>query len=337
MYGTAPFTVAVVHGGPGAPGHIALDIKQDIIEWLLQGDPSIRWQTLRDLTDANEEAVQTERQKIATEGWGARLLALQEDSGMWGGGVYTPKWKSTTYTMLLLRRLGLDPKNAQTQKGCQLLLEKGFYRDGGINYFRSLKHSETCVTGMILSILAYFGYQDERVDILVEHLLAQQMPDGGWNCQSYKGATHSSFHTTIIVLEGLWEFEKRTDFKLKELTQSQRRGCEFLLAHRLYRSHQTGEIVDPRMTRFSFPPRWRYDILRALDYFQAIKLPYNDRMSDALEIVRKKQQQDGTWVLQNRHSGKTFFEMERVGKPSRWNTLRALRVLCWFERCIMRD
>jgi hypothetical protein len=272
-----------------------------------------------------------ERAKIDKEGWGAKLLAHQEDSGLWADGLYSPKWTSTTYTTLLLRRLGLDPRNAQAQKGCQVLLDGGFCHDGGINYVRSIKHSETCITGMVLSILAYFGYQDDRVETIVEHLLDQQMPDGGWNCQSYKGATHSSFHTTINVLEGLREYEKRQPEHAQNLIKSQKRGCEFLLVHKLFRSHRTGEIVDPRMTRFSFPPRWRYDIMRALDYFRDCHAPRDDRCRDAIKLVKKKQQKTGLWRLQSRHPGKTFFELEQPGKPSRWNTLRALRILRWWK------
>jgi hypothetical protein len=166
---------------------------------------------------------------------------------------------------------------------------------------------------------------------LVEHLLGQQMADGGWNCQSYQGATHSSFHTTISVLEGLREYEKHQPDP--RLTDSQDRAVEFLLIHRLFRSHRTGEVVDPRMTRFSFPPRWRYDVMRALDYCQERHLPPDPRMVDAIELIKKKRRPDGTWLLQNNHPGRVFFELEKVGQPSRWNTLRAWRILQWAEGC----
>ena len=305
---------------------------ENTLLWLLQGDPSIRYQTLRDLTDADKDEIDAERQQISSEGWGARLLSFQDDSGLWSGALYSPKWISTTYTMLLLRRMGLDTDNPRARKGCKLLLDRGYYPDGGINYFVSLNHSETCVTGMILSLLAYFKIQDDRIHRLVDHLLHQQMEDGGWNCQSYKGATHSSFHTTINVLEGLREYDKSTISGKRNVTQSQKQGCEFLLVHRLFRSHRSGEVFDPRMTRFSFPPRWKYDILRALDYMQDIRLAHDNRLNDALKIVRRKLRQDGTWLLQNRHPGRTFFELEKVGEPSRWNTLRAMRVLRWFEK-----
>ncbi|HEX9974946.1 MAG TPA: hypothetical protein VGD14_23025, partial [bacterium] len=241
--------------------------QNPVIQWLLAGDPTIRWQTLRDLTDSNPNEVLREQERIPLEGWGAMVLALQDQSGKWANGIYSPKWTSTTYTMLLLRDFGLPPTNGQAQQACQLLLDRGFYHDGGINYFGSLKHSETCVTGMIFSLLAYFLYPDERIHILADHLLDQQMTDGGWNCQSYNGATHSSFHTTISVLEGLRAYEKLAPKNVEEIRTAQARGREFLLIHRLFKSHRTGKIVNPAFTRFSFPPRWRYDILRALDYF----------------------------------------------------------------------
>jgi hypothetical protein len=311
---------------------MAANDQEVVISWLLVGDPAIRWQTLQDLLGAPAEEVAAERQRVAEEGWGAQLLALQEPSGLWAGGLYSPKWISTTYTMLLLRRLGLPAGHLQAEKACQLFLDKGFYHDGGINFFVSYQYSETCVTGMILSLVAYFRFSDARVDKLVDHLLGQQMADGGWNCESFKGATHSSFHTTISVLEGLWMFEEGNASQRAAVRAAQARGREFLLAHHLFKSDRTGEMVKPEMTRFSFPPRWRYDVLRALDYFQACGAGYDGRLVDAIDLVLGRRQPDGRWVLQNRHPGRSFFEMEKVREPSRWNTLRALRVLKWWER-----
>ena len=301
-----------------------------VIQWLLAGDPAIRWQTLRDLTDSSPRDIRLEQERIPREGWGAKLLALQDRSGKWANGIYSPKWTSTTYTMLLLRDFGLAPADSQAHKACQLLVDRGFYHDGGINYFASLNHSETCVTGMILSVLAYFHYSDDRIHSLADHLLDQQMPDGGWNCQSYRGATHSSFHTTISVLEGLRDYEKFQPQNVAEIEQAQQRGREFLLIHRLFKSHRTGKVARPDFTRFSFPPRWHYDILRALDYFQECQAEKDARLSDAIDIVLKRRTREGAWLLQNRHPGRAFFEMEQVGEPSRWNTLRALRILKWW-------
>jgi hypothetical protein len=304
------------------------------IRWLLEGDAAIRWQVQHDLLGAAERTVERERQKVARDGWGARLLARQDPKGTWAGGksgdggLYSPKWISTTYTMLLLRDFGL-PTNRQTRKACGLLLEEGMQRDGGINYGWS--GSETCVTGMVLSILSYFQYDDDRLDTLAEHLLNQQMPDGGWNCQRRFGATHASVHTTISALEGLRHYELYRGRKLRAVRAAQHRGREFLLVHRLFRSHRTGEVIKPIFLRFSFPPRWHYDILRALDYFQAVNAPRDPRLGEAIDIVRSTRCEDGRWTLQNCYKGKTYFELERLGGASRWNTLRALRVLKWWE------
>jgi hypothetical protein len=307
--------------------------EKEVIQWLLEGDPSIRWQTLRDLQDAPPTLVARERRRVVALGWGSRLLAQGEPDGTWGGGLYNPKWISTTYTLLSLRRIGLPVDHARAALACQQLLEGGFYpSDGGINFFpRSHKQSETCITGMVLSLLAYFRYPDDRVHALAEHLLAQQMPDGGWNCQSYRGATHSSFHTTISALEGLWLYEQLKPEYVDRVRLAQAGGRAFLLAHRLFRSDRTGEVVKLQMTRFSFPPRWHYDVLRGLDYFRACGADRDPRLEDAMALVLKKRRKDGRWPLQNRHPGRTFFEMEKPGKPSRWNTLRALRVLRWWE------
>lgn len=187
------------------------------------------------------------------------------------------------------------------------------------------------MTGMILSVLACFRHQDDRLHRLADHLFHRQMADGGWNCQSYRGTTHSSVHTTIIVLEGLREYEKMYSDQLPSVRESMRKGVEFLLVHNLYKSHHTGEIFDRRITRLSFPPRWYYDILRALDFFRECDFTYDPRMDEAPEILRKKRRKDGRWPLQNRHPGRTFFELEQPGSPSRWNTLRALQVIRWAE------
>jgi hypothetical protein len=305
------------------------------VPWLLAGDPAIRWQTLRDLVGADQRIVERERRKVARDGWGGRLLARQDALGTWAGGLYSPKWISTTYTLLLLRDFGLPAKNRQARKGCKLLLDQGLQPDGGVNYgtwAKWTRRSETCVTGMVLSILCHFAYQDERLDGLADHLLGEQMPDGGWNCQRPSGATHASVHTTISVLEGLRLYELHTRRNARSVRAAQRAGREFLLVHRLFRSHRTGAVIKPIFLRFAFPARWHYDILRALDYFQAVDAPRDDRLAEAIAIVRDRQQADGRWLLEHAYPGKTFFPLEGRGRASRWNTLRALRVLRWWDR-----
>ena len=303
----------------------------DTISWLLEGDPAIRWQVLRDLLDESQPTYEREREEVATQGWGAQLLARQATDGNWGGGIYSPKWKSTTYTLLLLRQLGLPPGNQEALRGCEKFFFRGLEKDGGINLFKSFHHSETCVNGMILALLSYFRYPDERIHSVAEFLLRDQMPDGGWNCERIKGATHASFHTTISVLEGLAEYGSTYPQAFAAVSPALDTAREFLLQHRLYKSHHTGQPADPAMTCMHFPPRWHYDFLRALDYFQAVKAPVDERMQDALDLLKNKQGKDGRWVLNAPWAGVVYFHMEEAGKPSRWNSLRALRVLKWSE------
>ncbi len=315
-------------------------MKNDVVPWLLDGDPAVRWQTLRDVVGAAAGTVERERQRVARTGWGARLLARQDPTGTWAGGrssdggLYSPKWTSTTYTLLLLRDLGLPATNRQARKGCRLLLDGGFQRDGGLNYGTWAKwtgRSETCVTGMVLSILSFFEYEDDRLDTIAGHLLEHQMPDGGWNCRRAAGATHSSVHTTMSALEGLRLYERHRGRAGRRVRAAQRRGREFLLVHRLFRSHRTGAVIKPAFTRFAFPPRWHYDILRALDYFQAVDAPRDPRLAEAIDLVRRSRGEDGRWRLHHVYRGKTYFALERPGGPSRWNTLRALRMLKWWD------
>ena len=306
-----------------------------VTRWLLDGDPAIRWQTLRDLVGAPARAVTGARSQVANEGWGARLLARQDAAGTWAGGLssddgmYTPKWTSTTYTLLLLRDLGLAANNPQARKACLLLLDRGLRSDGGLNY-GACEQSETCITGMGLSVLSHFTCDDPRIDTIASHLLAVQMPDGGWNCRRPRGATHSSMHTTINVLEGLHLLSRRRGGDVRALRAAQRRGREFLLVHRLFRSHRTGRIIKSEFSRLAFPPRWHYDILRALDHFQAANAPRDPRSSESIDIIRARRRKDGRWPLEYTYAGKTYFQLERRGEPSRWNTLRALRVLKWW-------
>jgi hypothetical protein len=306
-----------------------LQVDSEVIRWLLAGDVAIKWQVLQDLLARPKREVLTTRRRIAREGWGARLLALQDAEGTWGGGLYNPKWTSTSYTMLLLRDFGLLPKSRGASSACETLLTRGLRSDGGVNF--GSERSETCITGMILSIAAYFEYRDARVDDIVKHLLREQMPDGGWNCRRWRGATHSSMHTTISVLEGLRFYESLGGARSTEVRRVQAQAREFLLRHRLFRSHRTGRVIRAEFSRLSFPPRWHYDILRALDYFRAVDAPRDARLAEAVEVVRRKMRPDGRWLLENTHKGRSFFELERSGTPSRWNTLRAARVLRWWS------
>ena len=304
-----------------------MNISSSTLDWLLSGDPAIRWQVQRDLLDEPVTIYGPDRQRVASEGWGAQILARQDPDGNWGGGVYSPKWISTTYTLLLLKQMGLPPENLQARGGCAHFWRGGLCRDGSINLFRNDKHSDTCVNGMLLALLCYFRIPDERIHSVAEHLFGQQMADGGWNCRRIHGATHGSFHTTISVLEGLAEYRHAFPQRTVQVRAAEQRAGEFLLLHRLYFSHRTGQVVDPTMTRMNFPPRWHYDFIRVLDHFQFAGAPYDERMADGIELLKKKQTPDGRWLAYSPWAGKTFFPLERAGQPSRWNTLRALRVL----------
>jgi len=296
---------------------------------LLEGDPSIRWQALRDLTLATPDDIATERALVATTGWGSKLLALQDSDGKWGGGHYGPKWISTTYTLRLLHYLGLDTSHPAARRGMDRLFERAEWYDGGVGYFVTVE-AETCVTGMTLSLASYFGGFDGYREPMAKWLLSQQLDDGGWNCMTRLGSIRSSFNTTILVLEGLLEFERtRPAGLIRAIRSARRRGEDYLLDRHLMRSLSTGEIINPSWTRFSFPPRWHYDVLRGLDYLQNAGVRPDGRSDEAIELLLSKGTKDGRWKLQNHHSGLEHFKMETTGQPSRWNTMRALRVLRW--------
>jgi hypothetical protein len=302
-----------------------MTVLEQVYDWLLDSDPSIRWQVMRDVTDATPRVVKAERAKVAKEGWGARLLELQAEDGMWGGGTYSPKWVSTTYTMLLLRHFGIDPNHNQVLAATQRVGDKVVMGDRKAPFFEYA--TEVCITGMALALGSYF-LEDPRHLPQPAYLLDKQRDDGGWNCQAT--SERSSFHTTISVLEALLEHERAVGGE-PVLAEARARAHEYLLERRLMYSLHTGALINPKWLLMSFPPRWFYDVIRALDYFREAAVEPDRRCDEAIEVIRSKQLKNGTWPLQNRHPGKVHFEMEEgSGKPSRWNTLRALRVLRWF-------
>jgi hypothetical protein len=306
-----------------------LTIDKEIIPWLMAGDPAIRWQTMHDLLDAPASEVASERAQVAATGWGKQLLDLQDPGGTWAGGLYSPKWVSTTYTLLLLYRCGLMPGTPAAVRGVKLLWDGASYFDGGLTCAKSISLPEACVTSMYITLARYFGFDDERVDVALSWLLDNQLDDGGWNCRNVRsGDNHSSFHTSISALEALAEVLRREPDR-EDVRTAMARGREFFLEHRLYKSHRDGQIVDPVFTMLSFPPRWHYDVLRGLDHFQVVHAPWDDRLTDAIELLQSKQRADGRWPVQHKHSGRVWFDLETGRQPSRWNTLRALRVLRW--------
>jgi hypothetical protein len=305
------------------------------IDWLMQGDPAIRWQTERDLLDAPARRWQRTRRETSKAGWGAQLLALQDRAGTWAGAIYDPKWTSTIYTLLGLISIGVPPTCASARRGPEIALSRQIGERADTEFRAKARRTDRCVVGMVLAIAVYFRLDTKRIAMLRDDVLDEALADGGWNCRRGRARpepTHSSFNTTFNVLDGLREYiERGSGARLDEVVGAERKATEFMLAHRLYKSHRTGSEIDPRFALMSFPPRWHYDALRGLDYFARANVPRDARFEDAIALLRGQRSADGTWPLQHQYSGKVYFAMEKLGKPSRWNTLRALRVLRWWE------
>ena len=294
------------------------------IKWLLDSDPAIRWQVMRDLTGDGPDAIAAERSRVATEGWGAQLLAAQSRAGDWGGG---RKWDLIAlWSLVVLKDLGLDPASKEARRMIDRV-DKGVVFKPLNN--RPFLHGETepCINGRILGIGTYFK---EPNDALAVQLLDEQLEDGGWNCEAPK-SRRSSFHTTICVLEGLLEYE-RAGRRSAAVTNARKRAEDYLLERGMFRSLRTGEVIDKRWLRFSFPMFWHYDVLRGLDYLRNAGIKPDNRVGDAIETVLARRHQNGRWPLNLLHPEHIPLEMETgVGRASRWNTLRALRVLHWYN------
>jgi hypothetical protein len=299
-----------------------------VIDWLLDSDPSIRWQVMRDLTGAPAQEVASERARVATEGWGARLLARQEANGHWGGDPDNPEW-TCLLSLLWLRDLGLDPSSEEARRA------SGRVRDNVTWHWWDNRpffegEVEPCINGRVVAVGAYFGQEAQSAG-LVDRLLGEQMEDGGWNCEQENGSTRGSFHTTICVLEGLLEFEQAAGGS-PALETARERGQEYLLERRMLHRLSTGEVIDPAWTRFSFPTGYHYDVLRGLEYLRRAGVTPDARIAETIDLVVRKRGQDGRWSLENPHLEQLDLGMdESEGKPSRWNTLRALRVLDWYS------
>jgi len=299
-----------------------------VIAWLMSSDPAVRWQVMRDLSEQPDDAVARERARVAHEGWGARLLELQAPDGHWGGGAFVPRsWASTLETLVMLRLLGAEPSSAPVQRAIELVADRCTWgaEFGDSAFFEG--EVEPCINGRALLCGAYFGKPSDR---LAERLLGEQLADGGWNCKA-PPSQRSSFHSTLCVLEGLLEYE-RARGPSPAVARARARAHEYLLERSLFRRLSTGEIIHPSWLLLAFPTRWRYDILRGLDYLRRAGAEPEPRLAQAVALVDGKRDPSGRWLLEQRHEGAVHFEMEdAVGLPSRWNTLRALRVLRWYS------
>ena len=315
-----------------------------VIGWLLDSDPSIRWQVMRDLLDAPESEWRAERTTVETRGWGARLLSYEDEDGQWAGGAFAPRdfdprewrevgqpWTATTFSLSQLREFGLDPSSDRARRAVELIGANSRWEHDGQPFWEG--EVEECINGRTAADGAYFGVD---VSSIIDRLVGECLGDGGWNCERANGSVRSSFATTINVLEGLLEYERATG-GTPESRQARSSGEEFLLERSLFRRLTTGEPADGRFLSFLHPTRWRYDVLRALDYFRSAGTltgaAPDPRLREAIDHIRLRRSGDGTWPLDWSLPGRVWFELDDgPGQPSRWVTLRALRVLRWGAR-----
>jgi hypothetical protein len=322
----------------------ATEPEGSVLEWLLDSDPSIRWQVLHDLIRVPADEVAAERARVATQGWGARLLALQGTDGSWAGEAWNHGWNSTMHVLWLLRELGLDPASDEARRAVALVRDhvhwRGWDWDGNWNGSEYVGNAffagevEPCINGQVAASGAYFHQDIQR---LLGRLRGEQLPDGGWNCEAPANSTRSSFNTTICVLEGLLEYEL-TGGAHPDVTGARLRGQEYLLERHLFHRRSTGEVIErdrqdeTTFTQFAFPTWWHYDVLRGLDYLRRAGVTPDERVAEAIDLVESKRPADGRWLLEVQYPGEMPVEMdEGEGKPSRWITLRALRVLDWYD------
>lgn len=316
-----------------------------VIEWLIdpeQSDPSIRWQVMRDLLEAPRSEWEAERVRVETQGWGARLLALQDSDGQWAGGAFFPAdfsfggdeegqpWTATTHSLDLLREFGLDPSSQRMRRSVELIGANSRWEHEGQPYWEG--EVEPCINGRTVVNGAYFG---AKIDPLVERLVGERLEDGGWNCEAERGSVRSSFDSTINVLEGLLEYERATG-GTAESQAARGSGEEYLLERHLFRRLSTGEPIE-KFLYFLHPNRWHYDVLRGLDYFRAASAVTgtepDPRLGEAIEHVRSRRLANGTWPLDWNPPGRAWFDVDDgAGESSRWVTLRAMRVLRWWGR-----
>lgn len=302
-----------------------------LIPWLMEGDISIQYQVYRDLLDQERNDL---LERISQEGYCNRFLKYQQKDGHWGGGYYTKKWISTHYTLMTLTRLQMLDIPA-VRKAIDNILKEHTVENKQNHFNLEWTIKDICMDGMLLYAFTHFHTEEPRLKLIIDYILTQQLPDGGYNCNYNKPGHHthhSSLHSTISLIEGLTSYIKRGySYRREEVLRQRNEAVEFVLMHRLYKSDKTGEIIKKSFTMLSFPPRWKYDILRALDALREAEVPYDERIGDALALLMEKRRKDGTWPVQQKYTGDVYFDMETTGSSSRFNTLRALRVLKFYK------
>lgn len=305
-------------------------MNKKLIDWLMEGDPSIQKLTSKYLL--KEKGSMYEKAQLE-EGWGHEYLSKRHPKGYWGRGFYAPKWTCSHYTLLELRNLEM-PITDEIQESIHQIITEYTIADGGVYPTKSAQHGDNCIDGMFLNYASYFEIEEKLLTRLVDLLLASQLADGGYNCRIYKsGAHHSSVHTTICVLEGFATYlRKGYTYRLEEMCQQKQEAEEFLLSHHLYKSDKTGEVIHPNMTVMAYPSRYKYNFMRALYYFAKDGHPYDVRMEDAITLLKKKRNKDGSWSMQSKHPGEQHFIMEKGGKPSRMNTYMAMVILNAYDQ-----
>ena len=304
-------------------------LKKELIDWIMRGDISLEYLAKRDLLDYNDLSLKKE---IGHQGWAKNILSKRQDNCHWGQGFYQPKWTSSHYTLLDLRNLEMDTTK-DIWEILHILLKTVRGPENEICENRSNSKGDLCVNGMFLNYAAYFGIHETDLKPIIDYIIKYKMEDGAFNCRiTRSGAKHSSFHTTICILEGFLTYiSKGYTYRYEEVEALMKSCEEFLLKHHLYCSDRTGEIVHPQMTKLVYPTRWKHDVLRGLDYFAMANKPYDHRLDDAFDLIISKRRKDGTWPMQGKHPGQSHIIMEKSG-PSRFNTFRVMRALKWAKK-----
>lgn len=304
-----------------------MDIDNDLLNWILDSDVSLQYLVHKNLLNSPKSLLHELQKKITLEGYGKAYMDARNLQGKWGQRYYNPKWSCTHYVLMDMKLLAY-PRSKEIERIINNILDNEKSPDGGINISTAIRPSDVCVNGMFLNYASYFIGKSDKFDSIIDNIIDMHMNDGGFNCEKVlPGASHSSLHSSICVLEGLLSYIKSGNtYRSDEIKVLQDEALEFILIHHLYKSHKTLKVIHPDMTRFSYPYRYWFDVLRCLEYFVDANIAYDDRMSDAIDLLKSKRLKNGAWKNQGIRKGSTFFDMEKSGSISPINTYRALRV-----------